>query len=213
MFTGIVEASSTVRSLTRQAGGALLVVDAPETFRDAARGESVSVSGVCLTVLPGAGRDLLRFDVSGETLERSTLGGLRPGDAVNLERALAVGARLGGHVVQGHVDATAPVTRFDDSGAFRTLGVRLGRTWSRYVVEKGSIALDGISLTVAALDEEELRIAVIPETVRATTLSRRRPGDLLNVEVDVLAKYVERLLGGAAPASSSDDRLRALLGS
>jgi riboflavin synthase len=212
VFTGIVEAASAVLSLRRQAGGALLDVEVPKAFGDVARGESVSVSGVCLTAVPGSEAGTLRFDVSGETLERSTLGALRPGDLVNLELALAVGARLGGHFVQGHVDGTARVTRLDAEGPFWTLGVRLDEEWARYVVEKGSIALDGISLTVASLDQEELRVAVIPETYRATTLSRRRRGDLLNVEVDVLAKYVERLLG-VAPASSRDDRLRALLGS
>ena len=212
MFTGLVEAASAVRALRRQAGGALLDVDSPATFGDVARGESVCVSGVCLTAVPGAGGGLLRFDVSDESLERSTLGALRPGDTVNLERARAVGARMGGHVVQGHVDATAPVTQLESAGGFWSLGVRLGEGWARYVVEKGSIALDGISLTVAGLDDDELRVAVIPETWRATTLSRRRPGDLLNVEVDVLAKYVERLLGARAVASR-DDRLRALLGS
>jgi len=212
VFTGLVEAASPVRVLRRQAGGALLDLEAPHAWVDVARGESICVSGVCLTVVPGAGADVLRFDVSAESLERSTLGALRPGDAVNLERALAVGARMGGHVVQGHVDATAPVTRLESTGGFWTLGVRIGEAWARYVVEKGSIALDGISLTVASLDADELRVAVVPETFRATTLSRRRPGDRLNVEVDVLAKYVERLLG-AAPASSRDDRLRDLLGS
>jgi riboflavin synthase len=211
VFTGLIEASSTVRALHRQSGGARLDVEAPDAFGDVARGESVCVSGVCLTSVPGAA-GLLRFDVSTETLERSTLGALRPGDGVNLERALAVGARLGGHVVQGHVDATAEVTRLESSGGFWTLGVRLGEAWARYVVEKGSVALDGISLTVASLGADELTVAVIPETWRATTLSRRRPGDLVNVEVDVLAKYVERLLG-AATASSRDDRLRSLLGS
>ncbi len=212
MFTGLVEAASAVRALRRQAGGALLDVEAPAAFGDVARGESVCVSGVCLTAVPGAGAGLLRFDVSNESLERSTLGALRPGDTVNLERALAAGARMGGHVVQGHVDATAPVTRLERAGGFWSLGVRLGEGWARYVVEKGSIALDGISLTVAGLDDVELSVAVIPETWRATTLSRRRPGDLLNVEVDVLAKYVERLLG-ARTLASRDDRLRALLGS
>ncbi len=213
MFTGLVEAASAVRALRRQEGGALLDVDAPESFSGVARGESICVSGVCLTVVPGAGPGVLRFDVSGETLERSTLGALRPGDAVNLERALAAGGRLGGHFVQGHVDATAPVTRLERAGAFWELGVGVGEGWAHWVVEKGSIALDGISLTVAALDGEELRVAVIPETWGATTLSRRRPGDLLNVEADLLAKYVERLLGGTAAAPSRDDRLRALLGS
>ncbi len=213
MFTGLVEAAAKVRAVGRRAGGALLDVEKPASFGDVVRGESVSVSGVCLTAVPGAEGGLLRFDVSAETLERSTLGALRPGDAVNLERALAAGGRMGGHVVQGHVDATTPLTRLERSGDFWTLGVRLDPSFSRYVVEKGSIALDGVSLTVASLAEEELTVAVIPETFRATTLGRRRPGDLVNVEVDVLAKYVERLLRRAVPATSADERLRALLGS
>ncbi len=213
MFTGLVEAAAKVRSIGRRAGGALLEVERPPAFGDVARGESISVSGVCLTAVPGDEGGLLRFDVSAETLERSTLGALRPGDAVNLERAVAAGGRMGGHVVQGHVDATTPVTRLEQSGDFWILGARLDPSFARYVVEKGSVALDGVSLTVASLTEEELTVAVIPETFRATTLGRRRPGDLLNVEVDVLAKYVERLLGRAVPAASADDRLRALLGS
>ena len=213
MFTGLVEAASEVRAVSATPGGACVEVVKPASFGDVARGESVSVSGVCLTVAPGGEAGLLRFDVSAETLGRSTLGALRRGDAVNLERALAAGARMGGHVVQGHVDGRTPVTRLERDGGFWTLGARLDPAWSRYVVEKGSIALDGISLTVASLGEEELAVAVIPETYRATTLARRRPGDLLNVEVDVLAKYVERLLGGASRAASADDRLRALLGS
>lgn len=212
MFTGLVESCTEVRTLRRQAGGALLDLEAPDAWGDVTRGESICVSGVCLSLVPGGGEGVLRFDVSAESLDRSTLGTLRPGDAVNLERALAVGARMGGHVVQGHVDSTAPVNRLESTGSFWTLGIRIGEAWSRYVVEKGSIALDGISLTVSSLDAEELRVAVIPETFHATTLSRRRPGDFLNVEVDVLAKYVERLLG-AAGAPSRDDRLRALLGS
>lgn len=212
MFTGLVEATADVRALRPQAGGAILELAAPEGFREVARGESVSVSGVCLTAVPGPAAGALRFDVSAETLARSTLGSLRPGDAVNLERALALGARLGGHVVQGHVDATAAVARLEREGGFWRLGVALGPEWSRYVVEKGSVALDGISLTVASLDPDELTVAVIPETWTATTLRRRRPGDLLNVEVDLLAKYVERLLGAAATVPSRDDRLRALLG-
>lgn len=212
MFTGLVESCTEVRILRRQAGGALLDLDAPDAWGDVARGESICVSGVCLTLVPGGGERVLRFDVSAESLDRSTLGTLRPGDPVNLERALAVGARMGGHVVQGHVDSTAWVNRLESSGGFWTLGIRIGEAWSRYVVEKGSIALDGISLTVASIDADELRVAIIPETFHATTLSRRRPGDFVNVEVDVLAKYVERLLG-AAGAPSRDDRLRALLGS
>lgn len=212
MFTGLVEATAEVRSLARREGGAVLEVAVPASYGEVSRGESVSVSGVCLTAVPAAG-GALRFDVSGETLGRSTLGALRSGDAVNLERALALGARLGGHVVQGHVDGTAPVTRLEREGDFIRLGVRLDPGWSRYAVEKGSIALDGISLTVASLDRDELEVAVIPETWSATTLRHRRPGDLLNVEVDLLAKYVERLLGAAGATPSRDERLRALLGS
>ena len=140
MFTGLVEAAAAVRAIGRRAGGARLDVERPEAFVDAARGESISVSGVCLTIVPGAESGLLRFDVSAETLDRSTLGALRPGDAVNLERALAAGGRMGGHVVQGHVDATTPVTRLERSGDFWTLGVRLDPSFSRYVVEKDSIA-------------------------------------------------------------------------
>ncbi|MCL4809551.1 MAG: riboflavin synthase [Thermoanaerobaculia bacterium] len=212
MFTGLVEAASAVRVFHRQAGGARLEVETPESFEAVVRGESICVSGVCLTSVPSEVAGRLRFDVSEETLDRSTLGALRPGDLVNLERALAVGARLGGHYVQGHIDATAAVTRLESAGGFWTLGVRLGEPWARYVVGKGSIALDGVSLTVASLDAGELSVAVIPETYRATNLSRRRPGDLVNVEVDILAKYVEKLLGATA-ASSRDERLRALLGS
>lgn len=213
MFTGLVEATAEVRALSRQEGGARLVVARPPEVADVSRGESVCVSGVCLTAVPAGDGELLSFDVSEETLARSTLGSLRPGDAVNLERALAAGGRLGGHVVQGHVDGTAAVTRLERDGRFWTLGARLEEAWSRYVVEKGSIALDGISLTIASLRGDELLVAVIPETYRATTLARRCPGDLLNVEADVLAKYVERLLGAAVPGPSRDERLRALLGS
>ncbi len=213
MFTGLVETAAEVRALSRQEGGARLDVARPSAYADVARGESVSVSGVCLTAVPAGEGELLSFDVSDETLARSTLGALRPGNTVNLERALAAGARMGGHVVQGHVDGTAAVTRLERDGTFWTLGVRLEPAWSRYVVEKGSIALDGISLTIASLREDELLVAVIPETHRATTLARRRPGDLLNVEADVLAKYVERLLGAFVPGPSRDEKLRALLGS
>lgn len=216
MFTGLVEATARVVSLARNAGGALLRVEAPEAYRDAAAGESVAVSGVCLTVLPdGQRHDVLAFDVSPETLERTTLGGLSPGARVNLERALPASGRFGGHVVAGHVDATTRVVSIVNAGPFVTFTFAVGRSWERYVVEKGSIALDGVSLTVAALrpsegPASELDVAVIPHTLRATSLADRAAGDLVNVEVDVIGKYVEKLLGGYAPARA-DERLAELL--
>jgi riboflavin synthase len=211
MFTGIVAALSPVVSLGRRAAGARLAVGRPAGWDDVAAGESIAVSGVCLTALGGAPAEPLRFDLSPETLSRSTLGRLRAGRHVNLERALAAGERFGGHVVAGHVDATTPVTRIARSAEFRTVSFALGREWARYVVEKGSIALDGISLTVAALRESEFDVAVIPHTWERTALGERSVGDLVNVEVDVLGKYVERILEGHRARLSSDDRLRDLL--
>ena len=193
MFTGLVESTAAVRALRRQPGGSLLELEAPQAWDDVARGESICVSGVCLTAVPGDGTTL-RFDVSAETLERSTLGALRPGDPVNLERALAVGARMGGHVVQGHVDATAAVSRLESAGGFWTLGVRIGDEWARYVVEKGSITVDGVSLTVVSVADDSFTVSLIPTTLAETTLGERRVGDRVNLEVDAIAKYVERLM-------------------
>ncbi len=211
MFTGIVAAKAPVVRLTRRAEGALLAVERPPSWDDVTAGESIAVSGVCLTALSGAAGEPLRFDLSPETLSRSTLGSLRAGRHVNLERALAAGERFGGHVVAGHVDDTTPVTRIAGAAGFRTVSFALGPAWARYVVEKGSIALDGISLTVAALREDEFDVAVIPHTWQHTALGERSAGDLVNVEVDVLGKYVERILEGHRARLSADDRLRELL--
>lgn len=197
MFTGIVAAVAAVESVSSAAGGgSRLRVVRPDSWTDVATGESVAVSGVCLTVLPErASGGFLAFDVSPETLRRSTLAALRTGATVNLERALAAGDRLGGHVVSGHVDATTAVVRVSEDGAFRTMTFRLDDGFGRYVVEKGSIALDGVSLTVAALRDEDFDVALVPHTWESTTLGTRRAGDRVNVEVDVLGKYVERILG------------------
>ena len=203
MFTGLVAAVSRVVSK-----GAALQVERPATFSDIAVGESIAVSGVCLTALPGPGP--LRFDVSPETLRRSTLGSYERGDLVNLERALAVGERFGGHLVSGHVDATTPVVRVSRDGDFWTFTFAVPASLARYVVEKGSIALDGISLTIAALREGELDVAVIPHTFQNTTLGGRKAGDLVNVEVDVLGKYVERILA-VSSTEALDARLTRLL--
>lgn len=213
MFTGIVASKARVARLTRRSEGALLEIERPAGWSDVAAGESVAVSGVCLTLLPPADKGPLRFDLSPETLSRSTLAKAAPGTGFNLERALRASDRLGGHVVAGHVDATTPITGIVPADGFWTVSFALDASWARYVVEKGSIALDGISLTVARLGEDRFDVAVIPHTWEVTTLSERSVGDLVNVEVDILAKYVERMLEGRLAAASKDDRLKELLSS
>ena len=220
MFTGLVSAVARVLSLTSGASGTVLAIERPPAFGSVSVGESIAVSGVCLTVVPPAvpGQALF-FDVSPETLARSALGDLVPGAGVNLERALAVGDRLGGHIVAGHVDGTADVLSVEKSGDSWTFRFSLPVPLARYAVEKGSIAVDGVSLTVAALGERWFDVAVIPHTFTSTTLGARRPGDRVNIEVDVLGKYVERLLAARLGETresreaqdARDERLRRLL--
>jgi len=214
VFTGLVSAHArVVARRTSQAGG-VLAVERPGAYADAALGESIAVSGVCLTVVPPSDAGTLTFDVSPETLARTTLGGLAPGDAVNLERALAAGDRLGGHIVAGHVDGTAEVLSVRRTGEAWTFAFSLPAPLARYAVEKGSIAVDGVSLTIAALREGSFDVAVIPHTFQETTLGVRKAGDRVNLEVDVLGKYVERLLAarlGDPGALARDERLRQLL--
>lgn len=188
MFTGIVEERGRVETM----GGGRLVVDAHTVVRDSEVGASVSVNGVCLTVVERTDTSL-RFDLSEQTLERTCLGDLRPGDPVNLERPVTLVARLGGHLVQGHVDGVGQVTRVevDGSGGAR-VSIRVPGELSRYVVERGSIAIDGVSLTIAAVDDDEITVALIPHTLAVTTLELAAPGRRLNVEADVIARYVER---------------------
>jgi riboflavin synthase len=188
VFTGIVEERGRVETM----GGGRLIVDAHTVVRDSDVGASMSVNGVCLTVVERTDTSL-RFDLSEQTLERTCLGDLRPGDPVNLERPVTLVARLGGHLVQGHVDGVGQVTRVevDGSGGAR-VSIRLPGELSRYVVERGSIAIDGVSLTIAAVDDDEITVALIPHTLAATTLGLAAPGRRLNVEADVIARYVER---------------------
>ena len=214
MFTGLVEAVARVVSVEGRQAGSVVSVERPSLFTDVRPADSVAVSGVCLTVVSSPEARLLEFDVSPETLARSTLGRLRAGDRVNLERAMAADGRFGGHIVAGHVDATTRLERIQRAGDFWTYTFGLDEAYARYVVEKGSIALDGISLTVAALRERSFDVAVIPWTAERTTLCDRRAGEPLNLEVDLLGKYVERLLlgGRQAPDSGRDAKLRELLG-
>ena len=189
MFTGIVREVGTVAAFD----GSRLVVTGVETAASSAFGDSVSVAGSCLTVVERESGSLA-FDVVPETLARTGLGGLQPGDAVNLEAALRVGDPLGGHVVQGHVDAVGRVRSLTPEGDSRRIWLDAPEGVVRYCLEKGSIAVDGVSLTVAALDDDGVEVALIPHTLEVTTLGGLAPGDEVNLEVDVLAKVVERLL-------------------
>ena len=195
MFTGIVRERGRVLAAERNGDGLRLRVDAPETGATAAPGDSVAINGCCLTVTTALD-GTLAFDTVPETIARTNLGDLAPGAEVNLEPALRVGEPLGGHFVQGHVDGTGQVERFEPEGDGARLSLRLPPEFLRYCVEKGSIAVDGVSLTIAALRDDGIEIALVPFTLEHTTLGAAASGDELNVEVDLLAKYAERL--GAA---------------
>jgi riboflavin synthase len=192
MFTGIVAELGEVAGIEQRGDAARLTIRG--STGGVIPGESIAVNGVCLTVT-GAGDDTFTADVMGETLDRSSLGALTAGAPVNLERSVRLADRLGGHLVQGHVDATGTILSRTPSAHWDQVRIGIPATISRYVVEKGSIAVDGISLTVSALGEAWFEVCLIPETLARTTLGTRQPGEVVNLEVDVLAKYVERLLG------------------
>ena len=208
MFTGIVEELGHVVRLETVEDSARLTVEAPTVTQDVSLGDSVSVNGCCLTVTAVHG-STFTADLMAETLTRTTLGSQAPGDPVNLERALRASDRLGGHIVQGHVDATAEVLDHHRGEHWDLLRIGLPQEIARYVAVKGSVALDGVSLTVVDVVDAphapdvspapgagaSLSVGLIPETLRRTTLGTRRPGERVNLEVDVLAKYAERLLG------------------
>lgn len=194
MFTGIVEEVGTIRAITVNGGSAVLDIDCKVVIDDAGLGDSISVNGCCLTVttLPVAGG--FTADLMGETLARTSLGALSPGDAVNLERALKADGRLGGHLVQGHVDGTGEVVAVEPQPNWTVLRVRIPVQLRRFIVEKGSITVDGTSLTVMEAGDDEFSVGLIPHTLSATSLRHRRAGDVVNLEVDVIAKYVEKML-------------------
>jgi riboflavin synthase len=198
MFTGIVEElGEVVRWSDTADDSALVAVRGPLVASDARHGDSIAVNGVCLTVVEVSG-DVFTADVMGETLRRSALGALGPGDPVNLERAATLGTRLGGHLVQGHVDGVATVLTRQPSAQWDTVRFALPDPVARYVVEKGSITVDGVSLTVAAIGPDWFEVGLIPTTLKLTTLGHKETGDHVNLEVDVIAKYVERLMGDRA---------------
>ena len=191
MFTGIVAELGEVTGVEHHGDAAGLTIRG--STEGVALGESIAVNGVCLTVTEILG-GTFTADVMGETLNRSGLGALTPGDPVNLERSVRLADRMGGHLVQGHVDATATIIFRTPAGHWDQVRISLPGSIARYVVEKGSIAVDGVSLTVSALGDGWFEVGLIPETLKRTTLGTRKPGDVVNLEVDVIAKYVERLL-------------------
>ena len=200
MFTGIVEELGTIRAVRRGAASAVLSIGASEVLSDLKIGDSVAVNGVCLTVtsLDDGG---FTADVMHETLNRSSLGALIPGSRVNLERAMPANGRFGGHIVSGHIDGTGKVAsvRPDDNALWYT--IYAAPELLRYIVEKGSITIDGISLTVAAVDDTSFSVSLIPHTAAVTTLGKKRAGDTVNLETDIIGKYVEKLL---RPAPESE---------
>jgi riboflavin synthase len=193
MFSGIVEELGHVRAVTPRAGGARIEIAARTVLDDAELGASIAVNGCCLTVV-ACRHDSWEADVVVQTLQRTNLGALTPGDPVNLERPVRLTDRLGGHLVQGHVDAVARIARLQPHGDGSVMTFETPTDVLRYVVHKGSVAVDGISLTVAAVHDDAFSVAVIPHTLAVTTLGTKQIGDTVNLEADVLAKYVERLL-------------------
>jgi len=193
MFTGLVEETGELLSLERSAAGARLTVRAALVSRDVQLGDSVAVNGCCLTVTAADG-EMLAFDLLAETLSRTNLGELTPGAPVNLERALSAHARLGGHFVQGHIDTASRVLGFEQVKADYRLEIALPKEFARYVAFKGSIAIDGISLTVAEVGEESFVVWIIPHTLAVTNLRARKAEERVNLEFDLLAKYVERIV-------------------
>jgi riboflavin synthase len=194
MFTGIIEEVGRIMSVRRGAKSAVLMIEAKKVLEDVNLGDSIAVNGVCLTV-NGFSPSSFHADVMHETMKRSTLGSLHSGSPVNLERAMSAGGRFGGHIVSGHIDGTGTITAIerDDNAVWYT--IRSTPEILRFIIEKGSIAIDGISLTVAWVSDTQFRVSIIPHTSEETTLSVRRVGDVVNLENDCIGKYVEKLLG------------------
>ncbi|MEN6372055.1 MAG: riboflavin synthase [Armatimonadota bacterium] len=207
MFTGLVEEIGTVRSITRGAGAELRI--ATHVVSDGAKiGDSIAINGTCLTVTKITGNEL-SFDAVEETLSRSSLGSLKPGDAVNMERSVSADRLFGGHFVLGHVDGLGTIQSFDKKPGETTLIIKAPEEVMRYVVTKGSIAIDGISLTVASCTEDGFRVAVIPHTFANTTLASKRAGDTVNLETDILGKYVEKFISGRSQKRSITEQFLA----
>ncbi|MHC4624957.1 MAG: riboflavin synthase [Planctomycetota bacterium] len=200
MFTGLIEAVCTVASISRRGSDAMqLAVDLGDLAEGAGIGDSIAVNGVCLTVAALQGRRA-SFDISGETITRSTLGRLKPSAQVNVERALRPTDRLGGHIVQGHVDGTGTIRAVRRQGQFADIEFAAGAELLEQMIVKGSVAVDGISLTVAGMTEDGFSVAVIPQTLERTTLGRSKAGDSVNIETDIIVKFIKKQLERIMPA-------------
>lgn len=208
MFTGLIEEVGSVLWIRATESGPQLQVAAPQTAKSARKGDSIAVNGCCLTVASQR-QEQLTFDLLAETIARTNLDALRRDSVVNLERALAAGDRLGGHIVQGHIDGKAPIVAFEEQGADYRLEIALPEGQAHYLAEKGSIAVNGISLTVASVQANSFLCWIIPHTRRSTNLQHAQPGQLVNLEFDVLAKYVERMLPRAIASANGSLRAEA----
>ncbi|MCD8187621.1 MAG: riboflavin synthase [Ruminococcus sp.] len=193
MFTGIVEEIGTVRAVRQGSSSSFIEIQADKIFEDIHIGDSIAVNGVCLTVTEYSG-NVFKADVMNETLRRSSLGGLRSGGHVNLERAMAANGRFGGHIVSGHIDGTGTISKIKSDDIANWYTIAADSAILRYIVEKGSVAIDGISLTVAAVTDADFSVSVIPHTASQTILSEKRAGDIVNLENDIVGKYVEKLI-------------------
>jgi riboflavin synthase len=198
MFTGIVEELGTVEAVEDQGDAIRVTIRAGLVLEDAHPGDSIAVNGCCLTVVEHD-RDTWTADVMQETLDKTSLAGVAPGDRVNLERAVTADKRLGGHIVQGHVDGVGVITSRTPSEHWEVVEVRMPEELARYLVDKGSVTVDGVSLTVVVAGADRFTVSLIPETLARTTLGLKQPGDPVNLEVDILAKHVERLLAHGYP--------------
>lgn len=208
MFTGIIEETGTVRTVRRGAVTSFIEVEAEKIFSDLHIGDSVAVNGVCLTVTEMGG-GTFRADVMNETLKRSSLGSLSSGSRVNLERAMAADGRFGGHIVSGHIDGTGTITDIKRDGIAIWYTVAATPEIMRYIVEKGSIAIDGISLTVAGRTDSSFSVSVIPHTAEQTILSQKKNWDIVNLENDIIGKYVERLIGTKDASDGAESKITA----
>lgn len=205
MYTGIIEDLGAVEALNRTDGGAVLTVRTALPTARMKIGDSLSVNGACLTVT-AKGRGTIRMDISAETLRRTVLGELKPGDPVNLERCLTLGKLLNGHLVAGHVDGVGRIAAVRPEGGSKLFTFEVAPSEARYLAEKGSIAIDGVSLTVFSVRARRFKCSLIPHTLKATTLGCKGPGDRVNVESDLMAKYVERALAACGGFAAAADR-------
>lgn len=202
MFTGLIEDVGKVVKIVKSGASARLEVTTVFPLEEIGLGDSIAVNGICLTVV-GKGSSSVAFDVSPETIERSAFRLLKPGDYVNLERALRLGDRLGGHIVSGHVDCVAAIVSRREVSGNHVFEFRLPGKFARYIIEKGSVAIDGISLTVNTVSDEGFSVNIIPHTALRTSLQHKKPGDEVNIETDMLGKYIERLLWGKEAGKKS----------